>query len=490
MTSRMIGSLTRATRRAAYGGAVMVGLVGAALGMAVQAPGAHAAVFQFTVPAVDGPSSAFGGAQAPLNTLIPVTAATVAITFSADPTTNININNTIPAALAANGQTSSGTGPFPYTDPTPGSTAYPGGHFGQLLYRIGASGTIQAVPFATGSLGPVTVGLPAGHGTGTILLFVNDNYYADNLRSFGVNVAAQTVDHLAILCGNAQVTPATDQYALPLVVQAQDASNNAITTPVNLTFTIVPAGSNGAGASATPVNTVPPFGSPMLTKSVATGLSILPAGCTLSGTQQGVAVVPTYANQFPSLPSTTTPPLEQYKIVVMAPTGFAVNPVTFSEANGQQVATICSMRIGLFASLGSANGTNSTQFALATGRLLGGHHTLFNYLSLKGSGGHLLAAPVTSSVICLLPYTPQAFPAVRLPLQVDFDATVSTSGILAIASPSTLHVRIKQDLGTNPPVESVTISNAAQTTTYDTFDPSNSSVAPRTFVISAEALQL
>lgn len=490
MTLRTIGLLTRTTRSVAYGGAVAIGLASAALGITVQAPSAHAAVFQFTVPAVDGPSNTFGGAQSPLNTLLPVRAATVAITFSADPTTSININNTIPAALAANGQTSSGTGSFPYTDPTPGSTALPGGHFGQLLYRIGAGGTIQAVPFTTGSLGPVTVSLPAGHGTGIILLFVNDNYYADNLRSFGVNVTTQTVDHLAILCGNSQVTPATAQYALPLVVQAQDALNNAITTPVNLTFTINPAGSNGAGASFTPVGTVPPFSSPMLTKNVATGPSILPAGCSLPGTQQGVAVVPAYANQFPSLPSSTTPPLEQYTIVVTAPTGFIVNPVTFSEASGQQVVTICSMRIGFFSSLGSANGTNSSQFALATGRLLGGRRTLFNYLSLQGSGGRLLAAPVTSSVTCLLPYVFTGSPAVRLPLQVDFDATVATSTIPAIARLSTLHVRIKQDLGASPPVESVTITDATQTTTYDAFDPSNTSVAPRTFVISAQASAL
>ena len=274
------------------------------------------------------------------------------------------------------------------------------------------------------------------------------------------------------------------------MVQVQDAANHPVATSINLTFTIVPAGSNGAGASFTPVGTAPPFSSPLLIKNVATGPSILPAGCSLPGTQQGVAVVPAYANQLPSLPSSTTPPLEQYTIVVTPPTGFTVNPVTFSEASGQQVASICSMRIGFFSSLGSANGTNSTQFALATGRLLGGRRTLMNYLSLQGSGGRLLATPVTSSVTCLLPYVFTGSPAARLPLQVDFDATVATSTIPAIASASTLHVRIKQDLGASPPVESVTITDATQTTTYDAFDPSNSSVAPRTFMISAQAVAL
>ena len=73
----------------------------------------------------------------------------------------------------------------------------------------------------------------------------------------------------------------------------------------------------------------------------------------------------------------------------------------------------------------------------------------------------------------------------RLPLEVDFDATVVASGVLGIARLSTIHVTIKLDLGASPPVESVTISSIDRATTYYSFDPSNSSVAPRSFVVRA-----
>ena len=78
----------------------------------------------------------------------------------------------------------------------------------------------------------------------------------------------------------------------------------------------------------------------------------------------------------------------------------------------------------------------------------------------------------------------------RLPLQVDFDAIVVTSTVPAIVLlPNgplpTIHVTIKQDLGAALLVESLTITNQAGTVTYYAFDPSNSSIAPRTFVSSA-----
>ena len=53
-----------------------------------------------------------------------------------------------------------------------------------------------------------------------------------------------------------------------------------------------------------------------------------------------------------------------------------------------------------------------------------------------------------------------------------------------------IHVTIRQDLGAVPPVESVTITNSvvpgtAGPTTYYSFDLSNTSIAPRSFVIRA-----
>ena len=282
--------------------------------------------------------------------------------------------------------------------------------------------------------------------------------------------------HLAIVSGNNQVTPANFPYTCPLVVQAQDSNNNPITTPINVTFTITPAASNGAGANLFPSGT---------TQTVATnGTSsfTVPAGCPNGGTSYtGVAVVYPYANGTPSLPNTTPPPaLQQYAIVATAPG--STNSVTFSEANGQVVANSCSLRIGFFSS------TGTTQFSVATGNLFG-RRTLINYLTVRGSGGSLIANPITSSVVCQLPYTftLSGTPSVqvRLPLQVDFNATVNSSSVPGIAALSTIHVTIKKDLGASPPVESVTITNLAGTTTFYSFDPSNSSIAPRSFVISA-----
>ena len=73
----------------------------------------------------------------------------------------------------------------------------------------------------------------------------------------------------------------------------------------------------------------------------------------------------------------------------------------------------------------------------------------------------------------------------RLPLQVDFDATVVSSSVSGIARLSTIHVTIMQDLGATPPVQSVTIASQARTVTYYTFDLSNSSIAPQSFMIRA-----
>ena len=149
----------------------------------------------------------------------------------------------------------------------------------------------------------------------------------------------------------------------------------------------------------------------------------------------------------------------------------------------QQTATSCSLRIGFFSSAGT------TQFSLATGNLdntaAGGKRTLINYLTVRGSGGMLIASPITSTVACLLPTTLLGTSPVRLPEQVDFDAIVVASGVPGIARLSTIHVTIKQDLGANPPVESVTISSADRATTFYSFDPSNSSIALRSFVIHA-----
>ena len=287
-------------------------------------------------------------------------------------------------------------------------------------------------------------------------------------------------DHLAIVSGNNQVTPANSQYVCPLVVQAQDANNNPVTTPINVTFTVTPAPSNGAGANFFPASST--------TTVLTTGASsfTVPTGCPNGGTSYtGVAVVYPYANGIPSLPSTTPPPaLQQYTIVATA-LG-STNSVTFSEANGQVVADFCSLRVGFFSS------TGTTQFSLATGRLAGGRRTLINYLTVRGSGGSLIASPITSSVVCQLAYTftPTPTPSVqvRLPEQVDFNATVNSSSVPGIATSSTIHVTIKQDLGASPPVESVTVTNLAGTTTYYSFDPSNSSIAPRSFMISAGLL--
>lgn len=149
----------------------------------------------------------------------------------------------------------------------------------------------------------------------------------------------------------------------------------------------------------------------------------------------------------------------------------------------QQTATSCSLRIGFFANAGT------TQFSLATGnldnRIPGGRRTLMNYLAVRGSGGTLIASPITSSVACLLAATLPGSPPVRLPRQADFDAIVVASGVPGIARLSTIHVTIKQDLGANPPVESVTISSVDRAATYYSFDPGNSSIAPRSFVIHA-----
>ena len=149
----------------------------------------------------------------------------------------------------------------------------------------------------------------------------------------------------------------------------------------------------------------------------------------------------------------------------------------------QQTASSCSLRIGFFSSAGT------TQFSLATGNLdntaAGGKRTLINYLTVRGSGGMLIASPITSTVACLLPTTQLGTSPVRLPEQVDFDAIVVASGVPGIARLSTIHVTIKQDLGANPPVESVTISSADRATTFYSFDPSNSSIALRSFVIHA-----
>jgi len=70
-----------------------------------------------------------------------------------------------------------------------------------------------------------------------------------------------------------------------------------------------------------------------------------------------------------------------------------------------RTASTCSLRVGFFSTLGSTNGTSSTQFSLATGKLAGGRRTLINYLSLLGSSGLLRAVPVTSTVTCLLAVT-------------------------------------------------------------------------------------
>ena len=156
----------------------------------------------------------------------------------------------------------------------------------------------------------------------------------------------------------------------------------------------------------------------------------------------------------------------------------------------QQTATSCSLRIGFFANAGT------TQFSLATGNLdntaAGGKRTLINYISLHGSEGLLRAIPVTSSVTCLLAAT---VAGVRLPLQVDLDAMVYASSVPGIvlvpnAPLPRIHVTIRQDLGTSPPVESVTITNSvvpgtAGPITYYSFDPSNTSIAPRSFAIRA-----
>ena len=150
-----------------------------------------------------------------------------------------------------------------------------------------------------------------------------------------------------------------------------------------------------------------------------------------------------------------------------------------------RTASSCSLRVGFFSTLGSTNGTSSTQFSLATGKLAGGRRTLINYLSLLGSGVLLRAVPVTATVTCLLAVTTPGSPPVQLPLQVDFDAAVVASSVSGIARLSTIHVTIMQDLGATPTVQSVTIANQARTTTYYIFDPSNTSIAPRSFVIRA-----
>ena len=169
--------------------------------------------------------------------------------------------------------------------------------------------------------------------------------------------------------------------------------------------------------------------------------------------------------------------------------------MTFSEANGQQVARSCSVFISFFSSAGT------TQFSLRTGNLdntlPGGQRTVVNYLSLKGPGVSLQALPITNSVICQLPYTftPEESATVRLPQQVDFNATVSGSnvpglGLVSGAPVPVVHVTILRDLGAPTPVESVTITsfntaspNTAGSTTYFSFGTGTSSIAPRTFAI-------
>jgi len=633
----MIGSFARTMRRVALSGAVAIGMAGGTLGLAAQPQSAHAAVvYPYNVAPTAGVSAGAGTdnlATAPTDTGLNVTAGTGSVIFSAD-TNAITLAHTEGTPpIQANGQTGVGI----YSDTTfgaPSSTAAysgTGAHYGQLLYRIGLTGTVQPVLFPLNSLGPVTVTLPAGHDTGDVFLFVNDTQYGDNSGpggsttiGFAVNVTlpptftkafsttpatspttvisgqpatltftitnpnlngsagdlggisftdtlptagagtigvggatigagcttgtitttgtstilltvtnvtvaagatctitvpvtytlasnatnttltnttstgtyslagGQTVAgtfpaasaqlivvalHLAIVSGNNQVTPANFSYTCPLVVQAQDSNNNPITTPINVTFTITPAPTNGAGARFFPgvlITTVPTTGATSFT---------VPAGCPNGGTSYtGVAVVYPSANGIPSLPSATPPPtLQQYTIVATAPG--STNTVTFNEANGQVVANSCSLRIGFFSS------TGTTQFSAATGKLLGGRRTLINYLTVRGSGGSLIASPITSSVVCQLAYTftPVGTPLVqvRLPEQVDFNATVNSSSVPGIATLSTIHVTIKKDLGASPPVESVTVTDLPGTTTFYSFDPSNSSIAPRSFVISA-----
>ena len=219
----MRGSLASATRRIACCGAVVIGLGGAAVGMSVQAPAAHAAPVPVTVYSTSGPSIGFGGgigASVPTDTGQDVGPGTGAITISTD-SSKISLVTPFANPVEANGLVS-GTGPSPY--PTPGAgAAYSGvgAVFGQLLYRIGAFGTIQPV-FTTqidpgGVIGPVTIPLPPGHNTGRLYLFVNDTYYPDNLKSFSASVTL---------------------LAAPAVTKAFTASTVASGVPNTLTFTI------------------------------------------------------------------------------------------------------------------------------------------------------------------------------------------------------------------------------------------------------------
>ena len=182
-----------------------------------------------------------------------------------------------------------------------------------VIYTLASSATTQQLTNTT-SLGTFSATVNTIVGTGTIAPASNSTAL----------IISQAFDHLALVSGNNQVTPATAQYACPLVVQAQDVNNNPVITPINVTFTINPAVTNGAGASFTAVGTTPPFSGATTTTTVATnGASFytVPAGCQNAGTKyQGVAVVTPYANQSPSLPSATPPPaLQQYTIVATAP---------------------------------------------------------------------------------------------------------------------------------------------------------------------------
>ena len=283
---------------------------------------------------------------------------------------------------------------------------------------------------------------------------------------------------LVILCGNAQSANANTAFVQPLIVQAVDV-NGTVRNGVLITYTV------GAGANGASGTLASPPGSATLTGT--TGQLTLPANCPNGTTTvQGAVSFSLTANGTPSVPGSPYP----VNVTAADAGGTPLTGVTtsFGETNLQLVAESCSLRIGFFSSLGSTNGSTSTQFSVATGKLPGGRRTLINYLALRGSAGRLVASPITSSVKCLLPYlypSPPATPTTRLPLTVDFDATVVSSGIPGIATASTIHVTIKQDLGASPPVQTVTITNRAGTTTYYAFSPSNYSVAPQSFVVRA-----
>ena len=280
---------------------------------------------------------------------------------------------------------------------------------------------------------------------------------------------------LVILCGNLQSANANTAFGQPLIVQAVDV-NGIVRNGVLITYTV------GAGANGASGTLASPPGSATLTGT--TGQLTLPADCPNGTTTvQGAVSFSLTANGTPSIPGSTYP----VNVTAADAGGTPLTGVTtsFGETNLQLVADSCSLRIGFFSSLGSTNGSTSTQFSVATGRLLGGRRTLINYLALRGSAGQLVAVPVTSSVRCLLPYVFAGPPTTRLPLTVDFDATVASSGVPGIATASTIHVTIKQDLGASPPVQTVTITNLAGTTTYYAFSPSNYSVAPKSFQINA-----